>query len=142
MKQLGMIKSWALISFTPQVDKLDHLGREIIRSFRAVGMSVLPRDPPSVLVGNPQGNMESIFRNAITKAEQDFGSPPDLILVVLKTSSIPIYHAIKQALDVVHGIACQVMVADKVFKERGQQQYLANISMKVSNSAPVFVVTD
>lgn len=80
--------------------------------------------------------MESIFRNAIAKAQQDFRSPPDLILIILKASSVPVYHAIKQALDVVQGIASQVMVADKVFKDRGLAQYLANISMKVSNSAP------
>jgi hypothetical protein len=98
-------------------------------------MSV-PSDPPSILVGNPQGDMESIFRNAINKAEQDFGSPPDLILIVIKTNSIPVYHAIKQALDIVQGIASQVMVAEKVFRDRGLPQYLANISMKVSNSTP------
>lgn len=103
-------------------------------------MSV-PRDPPKFLVGNTQGDMVSIFRNAIIKAEQDFRNPPDLILIVLKASSIPIYHAIKQALDVVQGIASQVMVAEKVFKDRGLAQYLANISMKVSNSAPFFIVT-
>lgn len=130
-----------LISFTPQVDRLGNLGREVIQGFRAVGMSV-PRDPPSILVGNPQGDMEAIFRDAIDKAKEDFRSPPDLIFIVLKASSIPVYRAIKQALDVVQGIASQVMVAEKVFKDRGLAQYLANISMKVSNSAPSFLVTD
>ncbi len=134
-----MVKSWALISFIPQIDRLENLGREIVQSFRAVGMSV-PRDPPSILVGNPQGDMQSIFRNAISKAEQNFGSPPDLILIVLKANSIPIYHGIKQSLDVIQGIASQVMVAEKVFKDRGQPQYLANISMKVSSSAPPSMV--
>lgn len=86
--------------------------------------------------------METIIRNAIAKANQDFRSPPDLILIVLKASSIPIYHAIKQALDVVQGIASQVMVAEKVFKDRGLAQYLANISMKASSAAPSFMVTD
>jgi eukaryotic translation initiation factor 2C len=135
------VKSWVVISFTPQVDRLENLGREIIQAFRAVGMSV-PSNPPSILVGNPQGDVETILRNAIDKASQDFRSPPDLILIVLKASSIPIYHAIKQALDVVQGIASQVMVAEKVFKDRGVAQYLANISMKVGNSAPSFMVTD
>jgi hypothetical protein len=86
--------------------------------------------------------MKTIFLNAIAKASQDFRSPPDLVLIVLKASSIPVYHAIKQALDVVQGIASQVMVAEKVFKERGLAQYLANISMKVSNFAASFMVTD
>ena len=94
-------------------------------------MSV-PSSPPSILVGNPQGDLESIFYNAINKAEQDFGRQPDLIIVVLKTSSIPVYRAVKQALEIGHGIASQVMLAEKVFKDRGQPQYLANISMKVN----------
>jgi hypothetical protein len=124
-----------------QVDRLENLGREIIQGFRAVGMSV-PRDPPSIFASNPQGDMEIIFRDAIAKANQDFHSPPDLILIVLKASSIPVYHSIKQALDIVQGTASQVMVAEKVFKDRGLAQYLANISMKVSNPDSSFMITD
>jgi hypothetical protein len=71
---------------------------------------------------------------AITKAEQEFRSSPDLIIIIVKANSTQIYQAIKQALDIRQGIASQVMVAEKVFKDRGLQQYLANISMKVRNS--------
>jgi len=99
-------------------------------------------DPPLIFAGNPQGDMEIIFRDAIAKANQDFRCPPDLILIILKASSIPVYHSIKQALDVVQGTASQVMVAEKVFRDRGLAQYLANISMKVSNSASPSMVAD
>ena len=67
-------------------------------------MSVLSR-LLLTLVSNPQGDIKSIFCNSTAKAQHNFSSALDLILIVLKASSTFIYYAIKQALDVVESIA-------------------------------------
>jgi eukaryotic translation initiation factor 2C len=123
------IKAWASISFAGQVD--ERFGFELLKGFRAVGLSV-PNQPPALLVGNPNGDIKQIVNNAIQKATQTFGAPPDLILVLLPKASIPLYVALKSALDIHYGIASQVMLAEKALKERGQAQYIANIAMKVN----------
>lgn len=128
-----------MICFSAQADKLDNIGHELIHRFRDVGLCV-PNRAPSILIGNPQGNIETVIRDSVAKAQRDFGSAPDLILIILKASSVPMYAAIKQALDIGYGIASQGMVAEKVFKGRGLAQYLANISLKVYNVVAQSVV--
>jgi hypothetical protein len=132
--QPATIRSWAIICFgdAPQ-QVVQQFAGEILKGFRNVGMGV-PRDPPIPMMGNPYGDMRETMASAIDKAKAAFGGPPDVIFHLLKGSSIPIYQAIKSALDVHLGIASQVMLMDKALGGRGQAQYIANIALKVRRS--------
>ena len=109
---------------------------ELIKGFRAVGMSV-PNRPPAALMGNPQSNMETVVQQSIQKARNEFGIPPDVILVLLEAPTIPLYRAIKNALDVREGVASQIMAGEKALK--CQPQYIANIALKVCYYSNSFI---
>lgn len=130
------IKSWVMVYLPhkqPMADaNIDKFGAEMVRSFRALGMTV-PSTPPPLLVGNPQGHMKTIVDNAIKKANIKYHKDPDVIFFVLQGISTQIYQLVKMGLDVKQGIASQVMLEDKGFlNARGLQQYVANIGMKVN----------
>jgi hypothetical protein len=66
-----------------------------------------------------------IFRNAIHRPQQNFGSPLVLIIAVLRDNSIQFYSAVKQALDAFHGVASQVMIASNT--ATAQQIFISNL---------------
>ncbi len=119
-----------MICFRRHDDAVDRLGVELIKGFRAVGINV-PSIPPVLVVGHLYDDIEAVISHCIGKAQNGFGSRPDLILFLLQGASVPLYTALKHALDISEGIASQVMVFEKACKERGQAQYIANVSMKV-----------
>jgi eukaryotic translation initiation factor 2C len=129
------IKSWVLV-YIPARQPLDNgqlerFGGEMVRSFSDCGMNV-PREGPPVMVGNPFGNLIQVTNDAVARAHNKFGSPPDVIFYILQGASTPIYKTLKAGLDVHLGIASQVMLQEKALSGRGSAQYLANIAMKVN----------
>lgn len=130
------IKSWVMV-YLPHKQPMPEatigtFNREMIRSFRALGMVVPPTDPP-LLIGNPQGHMQTIVDDAIKKAKAKYNQGPNVIFFVLQGMSNQIYQLLKMGLDVKLGIPSQVMLEDKGFlNQKGLQQYVANIAMKVN----------
>lgn len=132
----AMIRSWAFVYFPTgrPIDRMTveaFLG-EVVKVFRSTGIQT-PAEIPSVMEGNPQGNIKQIVTEAISIAHNKFGSPPSLLMVLIQGGpSIPLYAKLKSLLDNM-GIASQVMVAEKsIMKLQGQMQYLANIAAKVN----------
>lgn len=94
----------------------------------------VPNQSPAIMLGNPFGDIKSVIESAIGKAQSLFGLAPDLIFLLIQGTSVPLYTAVKNSLDVNKGIASQVMLIEKALKDRGQQQYIANIAMKACSS--------
>lgn len=129
------IRSWVIVylPFRQPMDEkaIDTFGAEMVRQFRACGMTV-PQQGPALLVGNPQGHMATIVDEACQKARSKFNADPNVIFFVLQGASTQIYQLLKMGLDVKKGIASQVMLQEKAFSGKGTQQYIANIAMKVN----------
>jgi hypothetical protein len=55
-----------------------------------------------------------------------------LLLIILPDTNIPLYNRIKRLGDVKYGIHTICTVGHKLAKERGQDQYMANVALKVN----------
>jgi len=76
-------------------------------------------------------------RRALTLIEQaieGFGDPKGIsfILVLLQKRDDFIYPGIKRLCSVKFGVRTQCLLLDKALKERGQDQYLSNVALKVN----------
>jgi eukaryotic translation initiation factor 2C len=69
--------------------------------------------------------MANTFGANVPKAAQ-------LVFIVIQGASTELYKMLKYALDTQFGVPSQVMLEERAFRERGQDQYLANIAMKVN----------
>ena len=130
-------RSWGVL-YLPgghhHVDEKDVMSfaRAITMSFGTVGMKT-PEKPPSMLKGNPQGSLKEEVSNLLAKIGNSFGRKPEIFLFLIHEHANPaIYKALKNICEVQHGIPSQVMVVEKALRSKGQQQYLGNISLKVS----------
>ncbi|SPO04370.1 uncharacterized protein DNG_07055 [Cephalotrichum gorgonifer] len=56
----------------------------------------------------------------------------DLLLIILPTSNSQLYHPIKTCGDTKFGIHTICVVAEKLAKERGQDQYFNNVALKLN----------
>ena len=127
---------------------LQNFANAIRVSFNGMGIRV-PSDLPAFLQGNIQGNVATMIAEVMSKAKGTFGSTPDIIFFLLHGANIPVYKAVKDCCDVQFGVASQgklldsldlahqilisaVMLVEKALSERGQQQYLGNIGLKVN----------
>lgn len=110
---------------------MGNFGPALLRSFSNVNIGV-PRDLPTYLQGNPQGNIAASIAQLITlTTSKSGGRKPDLLMFILQDDNAEIYRQIKVACEVDNGIASQCMIAAKALKERGQEQFLGNLALKV-----------
>lgn len=54
----------------------------------------------------------------------------DLLLVILPSATSPVYHRVKSLGDLTHGIHTVCVVASKIAKLQGQDQYFNNVALK------------
>ncbi|KAH0555907.1 hypothetical protein GP486_006150, partial [Trichoglossum hirsutum] len=129
------IKSWGLMYFPagrPVDDRsLQQFAKLISSAFNGLGINT-PRDLPAFLLGNPHGDIRTMIAELISKSHSTHGSRPDLLIFIQHGSNEGIYRAVKNICDIQHGVASQVMLVEKSVQGRGQQQYLANIGLKVN----------
>jgi len=57
------------------------------------------------MLENPHGSIMTVIESAIKKAHHLFGLAPNAVFLLLQGTSIPLYTAIKNALDIHKGIA-------------------------------------
>lgn len=127
------VKGWGLIYFGRPVNEehLRHFAKTVNLSFLAYGMQVQRQDPPTA-IANPQGDMARTIVEMLHKVEGIGGVRPNLIMFLLPTNAVEPYATIKAICDTQFGIASQCMLAEKALSEKGQQQYLGNIALKVN----------
>jgi len=71
---------------------------------------------------------------AIERSIEGFGEPKNIsfILVLLQKRDDFIYPGIKRLCSVKFGVRTQCLLLEKALKERGQDQYLSNVALKVN----------
>ncbi|OJA17422.1 hypothetical protein AZE42_04820 [Rhizopogon vesiculosus] len=94
----------------------------------SVNGRVLPT--PSIYYGNAASNKPVDMRSLGEYINKKTGSLPELVLVILPTSSADIYLAVKQFGDVHVGMPTQCVRENKI--ERANDQYCANLGMKIN----------
>lgn len=94
-------------------------------------MQVQRQDPP-IAIANPQGDMARTIAEMLRKVENLGGVRPNLVMFLLPTISVEPYATIKGICDTQYGIASQCMIVEKALSQKGQQQYLGNIALKVN----------
>ncbi|KXX76832.1 Protein argonaute 5 [Madurella mycetomatis] len=127
------LKRWSylLISLPDHRDAFDRAGlAAVIRRFgdtlSATGITVEPPSPGYRLVMNAPDDMQldQYLKNAAKAL--------DLLLIVLPESNTPIYNRIKRCCDKDYGIHTVCVVGRKLAKERCQDQFLANVALKLN----------
>lgn len=112
-------------------DALRDFAAKVNYAFLTYGMSVQRQDPPTA-IANPQGDMARTIAEMLRKVESLKGVRPNLIVFLLPVASVEPYATIKNICDTQYGVASQCMIVEKAFSQKGQQQYLGNIALKVN----------
>ena len=115
----GFIKAFA--------DKCKSSGMDI-----GTGPPVTKPTQPLPAIGGDPGRRRAL--GLIEQAIQGFGDPKGIsfILVLLQKRDDFIYPGIKRLCSVKFGVRTQSMLLEKAMKEKGQDQYLSNVALKVN----------
>ncbi|TPX63495.1 hypothetical protein SpCBS45565_g06583 [Spizellomyces sp. 'palustris'] len=131
--QGAILNSWAVVVFGSErevaVYNVQKFLRELISTCRDTGVDIRQLQPP-IRHANPLGNIEAILKAAFMDAGNASNHKPQLILVILPNTGVPLYAEIKRIADTVIGIATQCMQAKHVFAAK--KQYCANICLKLN----------
>jgi hypothetical protein len=127
----GQLANWSYLllslpRFSDASDK-ESLGRTIAtfgQALMAVGIRVAP----------PMAG-QRLLLNDIADPSLDAGlagaaKSLKVLLIILPDTNIPLYNRIKRLGDVKYGIHTICTVGHKLAKERGQNQYMANVALK------------
>ncbi|KZF25336.1 Piwi-domain-containing protein [Xylona heveae TC161] len=127
------IESWGMVFFPGQNagGSIQTFGDALCYALAGAGIS-LPRRAPETLLGNPHGEIEKICVDIMSKASHAFQKMPNILIFVLPSRSERLYRALKNICEAKLGIASQVLCWDKAGRPRGQDQYLANVAIKVN----------
>ena len=115
----GFIKAFA--------DKCRNSGMDI-----GTGPPMTKPTPALPAIRDDPGRRKAL--NMIKQSIEGFGDPKDIsfILVLLQKRDDFIYPGIKRLCSVDFGVRTQCLLLDKALKERGQDQYLSNVALKVN----------
>ena len=100
---------------------------------------ILGPEPPAILptdelprVGEDPGRRRAL--ESISRTIERFGDPKGIsfILVLLQKKDDYIYPGIKRLCAVKFGVRSQCLLLEKALTERGQDQYLSNVALKVN----------
>jgi len=146
----GTIRCWAVMCFVPRAEcgrSMDEGLGAFMTHFQhklgAIGITwatqaaITPMMQFCARPGGARMNEEVAFE--MTRVSQSsqakHGRVPDLILCIMPSKDTELYRAIKIAGDHHHGIVTQCLVASSAGitrDPRGQDQYIANVAMKVN----------
>jgi len=127
----GNLKKWSYLVVTHPgtrnvYDSVNPV--DVIRSFAEVlkkrGITVAPPMPGRKL------NLNNPDDPQLSNLMQGAAGPLDLLLVILPTSNTPVYYRIKSYGDTRYGLHTICVVADKLAKQQGQDQYFSNVALK------------
>ncbi|KAF8525186.1 Piwi domain-containing protein [Hysterangium stoloniferum] len=128
------VPSWAVMVFDQDISLKEAEGFAISlqKACAALGMNFTSSRPPFIL-GNPQGNYESLarqFDDACGSAERTFRGKPSFILVILPEFAPDIITAVKYWGDCQKGCPTQCVKRSKIRK--ANNQYCNNVALKVN----------
>ncbi|KAG9294768.1 hypothetical protein G9A89_008247 [Geosiphon pyriformis] len=125
--------SWSVVVFGSEKDHplqaVRNFVRELIVTCTDTGMNV-PNKLPPLMYGNPVGDIESTLRQAWIRAGNSAKAQPQLVLIILPNTGVPLYAEIKRVGDTVIGVATQCCQGKHTVAAR--KQYCANICLKVN----------
>lgn len=128
---------WAIINFTRTPDQVvQSFAQTLQRHLQTLGMAITK--PAYYARANPDPmGCKQVFEEigrAAKKAAGGQAAPPPQLFVCLIDGSADLYGAIKRACftELPSPVASQCLLARKALNERGQDQYCANVGMKIN----------
>ena len=87
---------------------LQSFARALVASLAGLGLTT-PSEPPALILGNPQGDLNEILKALFAKTGNHFQRKPQLFIVLLHQDCTPaIYKVIKNCCERQYGVASQV----------------------------------
>jgi eukaryotic translation initiation factor 2C len=127
----GSLKKWSFLLIAhdrPSIDlnSLKNLMQGFYAALNKVGIATAaPMSPKMIqMTSTEDPKLENEIRGASTGL--------DFLFIILPESNIPLYNRIKHLADVKYGIHTVCAVAKKITKPQGQEQYFANLALKVN----------
>ncbi|KAJ3294810.1 eukaryotic translation initiation factor 2C, 2 [Borealophlyctis nickersoniae] len=125
--------AWAVVCFMQERDcppnVRDNFVKELCNTCAQLGMNISKRDPPS-MYANPAGNVEGALKAAFMQAGNAAGKRPEMLLIVLPNTGVPLYAEIKRVSDTVLGIPTQCVQNRHV--STAKRQYCQNVALKMN----------
>lgn len=126
------ISSWAVVVLGRAAEsEIRAFVQELVVTCQDTGVSFASsaaKQPP-IVSGNP-GTAAQSCKAAFTKAQQVYGVPPQVLLVMLQSSESRIYGEVKLVCDTQLGIPSQCMLMKHA--RRPNRQYCANLCLKIN----------
>lgn len=127
----GKLASWSYLllslpGFNDAFDKesLSQTIRTFGQALTAVGIGVAPPVAGQRLLLSDMN--DSSLETKLSAAARSL----KLLLIILPDANIPLYNRVKRLGDVTHGIHTICSVGHKLAREKGQDQYMANVALK------------
>ncbi|KAK0550381.1 DNA polymerase alpha accessory factor Mcl1 [Tilletia horrida] len=137
--------TWAIVNFTKNpAHVIQGFTANLIREMQNLGMAVTNIQPHYADGGRDITQIKKILHEAgraayrqaqaIAQQRNEKAPPPQLIVCFMDETDAGFYDTIKRtaALDLVTPVPSQVLNTRKALGDRGQQQYAANVAMKLN----------
>ncbi|KAF9123989.1 hypothetical protein BGW39_008545 [Mortierella sp. 14UC] len=127
------LNSWGVVVFGTERDfsesQVQHFVRELSITCSDTGMQVTNKSPPIGYV-SPHGNIEASLRQHWMAAGKQANAAPQLLLIVLPNTGVPLYAEIKRVTDTVLGVSSQCV--QMAHARQAKKQYCANVCLKMN----------
>jgi eukaryotic translation initiation factor 2C len=127
------LKRWscAMISFPRSCDVFDQQGfaavtAEFHQALKKVGIEAAPP------IGNQRLVLQHLDDPALGPFLETAAGSLELLVIVLPEANIPLYKRIKTICDKDLGLHSICSVGSKLAKDRGRDQYMANVALKIN----------
>ncbi|EST09042.1 protein of unknown function DUF1785 [Kalmanozyma brasiliensis GHG001] len=133
--------TWAVLDYTgAPLQAVQHFIGVQVEALRRLGIRVI-NEAPEILKCRPdpyniRNDMTQVGKTAYAAAKRFNKAPPapQLFMVMIEHQDQSFYNSVKKAaaLDLTTPVATQCINIRKGFSDRGQPQYVANVSMKIN----------
>lgn len=127
------LTSWGVVIFGTERQfsgsQADHFVRELVITCTDTGMHINNKSPRIAYV-NPHGDIEASLHQHWKAAGQAANKEPQLLLIVLPNTGVPLYAEIKRVTDTVLGVASQCV--QMAHARQAKKQYCANVCLKMN----------
>ncbi|CAO1639177.1 unnamed protein product [Sympodiomycopsis kandeliae] len=131
------LKTWAIINFTRKPDAVvQEFGQVLVKHLQALGLSIEAPFFYDRSINQPDAARET-FERAGREAKKRAGgpsAPPPQLFVCMIDGDSDLYAAIKRAsfTELPSPVPSQCLLDRKALNARGQDQYCANVAMKIN----------
>ncbi|KAF9906622.1 hypothetical protein EC991_000423 [Linnemannia zychae] len=127
------LNSWGVVVFGTEREfsesQAQHFVRELAITCTDTGMQVTNKSP-KIGYANPHGDIEASLRQYWTAAGNQVKQKPQLLLIVLPNTGVPLYAEIKRVTDTVLGVSSQCV--QMAHARQAKKQYCANVCLKMN----------